>query len=328
MKKILLLCSLLLLITGCGKSSDEKILKTFTKKINNSDAYTLKGSMEIFNDEDTYTYALAVYYKKPDLYKVVLINQNNNHEQVILKNTEGVYVVTPSLNKSFKFQSEWPSNSSQAYLLQSLVKDLDRGDVTTRQDGDDYIVTSSVDYPNNDELKTEEIYINKDGIASKVTVLNAEGQTKIKVIFKDVDLKAKIDEDEFKLSSIIDEDCCSTNESGKMEDIIYPLYIPSNTYLSLKETIDTDTGNRNILTFNGDKNFTLIEEKAVAKNELEIIPVYGEPLFINDSIGAISANSLYWHSDNIDYYLTGKDLSNYDLLTIANSVGNTISVGK
>lgn len=48
----------------------------------------------------------------------------NNHEQIILRNKDGVYVVTPSLNKSFKFQSEWPYNNSQVYLLQSIVDDI------------------------------------------------------------------------------------------------------------------------------------------------------------------------------------------------------------
>ncbi len=43
---------------------------------------------------------------------------------MILKNDDGVYVLTPALNKSFKFQSEWPENSSQAYLFESLVKDI------------------------------------------------------------------------------------------------------------------------------------------------------------------------------------------------------------
>ena len=34
-------------------------------------------------------------------------------------------VVTPSLNKSFKFQSEWPYNNSQIYLLQPILMDLE-----------------------------------------------------------------------------------------------------------------------------------------------------------------------------------------------------------
>lgn len=35
-----------------------------------------------------------------------------------------VFVLTPSLNKSFRFQSDWPNNSSQVYLFESLVKDV------------------------------------------------------------------------------------------------------------------------------------------------------------------------------------------------------------
>ena len=36
-----------------------------------------------------------------------------------------VIVLTPSLNKSFKFQSDWPYNSSQSYILQPLLEDME-----------------------------------------------------------------------------------------------------------------------------------------------------------------------------------------------------------
>ena len=32
--------------------------------------------------------------------------------------------MTPSINKSFKFQSEWPTNSSQSYILEAILKDI------------------------------------------------------------------------------------------------------------------------------------------------------------------------------------------------------------
>ena len=38
-------------------------------------------------------------------------------------------------------------------------------------------------------------------------------------------------------------------------------------------------------------------------NEFEIIPVYGDPEMINDSIGALGSNSLSWTSNKINYYL-------------------------
>ena len=48
--------------------------------------------------------------------------------------------MTPSLNKSFKFQSEWPYNSSQAYILSSLLKDLENdSNVILEEKEDKYI---------------------------------------------------------------------------------------------------------------------------------------------------------------------------------------------
>ena len=60
-----------------------------------------------------------------DYFKVNMVNTLSNHEQVILRNDGEVYVVTPSLNKSYKFVSEWPYNSSQSYILNSLLKDIE-----------------------------------------------------------------------------------------------------------------------------------------------------------------------------------------------------------
>ncbi len=50
--------------------------------------------------------------------------QKKDQSQIILRNEEGVFVLTPALNKSFRFQSDWPQNSSQAYLYESLVRDI------------------------------------------------------------------------------------------------------------------------------------------------------------------------------------------------------------
>ena len=119
---------------------------------------------------------------------------------------------------------------------------------------------------------------------------------------------------------------CDTKSSNILDSIIYPLYIPSETYLSNSEEVDTDEGNRMILTFAGDKNFVLIEEVATVASEFEIIPVYGDPIMLSDTIAAKSANSMYWTSDNVSYYLTSNDLSTEEMITIAESLGNTLVV--
>ena len=319
--------------------------------------------MEISNDEETFTYSLESYYLKDDFYKVILVNQTNNHEQIILKNKEDIYVITPSLNKSFKFQSEWPNNSSQAYLLGNIKNDIEKDKETTVEKNDKgYVLKTKVNYPNNEELKYQKIYINDKKEVEKVEVYNGNDIVKIKVTFTKMDLKANLKEKDFNLKDYVKEEEPSksdennnkcdenvncetennsniennnTNEEEKnseettnIENIIYPLYIPSNTYLTSSETIDTATGNRVILTFSGEKNFVLVEEPNIAKNVMEIVPVYGEPLLLTETIGALSANSLSWDVNNISYYLASTELNVNEMQLIANSLGNSTLVAQ
>ncbi|CDF12128.1 uncharacterized protein BN778_01174 [Mycoplasma sp. CAG:776] len=360
MKKLVILAlGLMLFITGCGKETEEDLIAKFEKSITNSKSYILKGNMEILSNEETFTYSIEANYLKDDYYKVTLVNQTNNHEQIILKNGDGVYVVTPTLNKSFKFQSEWPANSSQSYILSSLLNDI-KGEekISVEEQDKNYILKTKVNYPNNSALTYQKIYFDKNMNLEKVEVYDSEDIVNIKVVFSSIDLKAGLSEEDFLLEDLIDmnaenkkdenkepkeeennqntentegqntgNECeneeCDTKSSNILDSIIYPLYIPSETYLSNSEEIDTDEGNRMILTFAGDKNFVLIEEVANIANEFEIIPVYGDPVMLSDTIAAKSANSLYWTSENVSYYLTSNDLSTEEMVTIAESLGNT-----
>ena len=359
-KYFVLFAFMLLLLTGCGEKTLEDVVGDFTKSVENSKSYKLNGTMEISSGEEIFTYSIDTYFLRDDYYKVVLVNQTNNHEQIILKNSDGLYVVTPSLNKSFKFDSVWPENSSQAYLLQNLVNDIknDSG-ATLETTEDNYIIKSTVNYPNNEELEYQKIYFDKDMNISKVEVYNSEDIVKISVNFKSIDLKAKLSEDDFLLDDLIDteatednkessdtetkEECtdetckeenntscegedCDEQTNATLDSIIYPLYIPSNTYLSSSETVSTETGERVILTFSGDKNFVIVEETASVSNEFEVIPVFGDPLMLNETVGALSSNSISWHAGNISYYLVSSDLTTNEMVSVAKSLGNSTTV--
>lgn len=371
MKKIAILSLVLMLVlTGCGKKKPEDLVGKFEKSISNAKSYVLKGNMEILSNEETFTYSLEASYLKDNYYKVTLVNQTNNHEQIILKNKDGVYVVTPALNKSFKFQSEWPENSSQSYILSSILKDIKNDKEMTIEEKDKgYVIKSKVNYPNNKELTYQKIYFDKNMNLESVEVYNNENIVNIKVMFSSVNLKGGLEEEDFALDKLIDvnkqnedknkddkkdnktenkgenktdgndkntsdntnkENCtneeCDKKSSNIIDSIIYPLYIPSETYLSNSEKVDTDDGNRVILTFAGEKNFVLIEEVANVANEFEIIPVYGDPVMLSDTIAAKSANSLVWNSEGLSYYLTSSDLSTEEMVTIAESLGNTKTV--
>lgn len=350
-KKVILLMIGLILLSGC-KQKSEDTLKSFKDYNGNKTTYELNGSMKIISNEDEFTYNVTVSVKDNKYYKVSLVNTINNHEQVILRNDDGVYVVTPELNKSFKFMSEWPNNSSQAYLLESLVNDVNKdASSSIEKVNDGYIINAKVDYPNNERLDHETITTDKDFNIKSVKVMDSTDKIEIEVNITKANYKAKFADDFFDLDKLIkmketektndknvDEEClasctdtvekckttCSIEASSTiLEDIIYPLYVPTDTYLSSKDTVSTDDGNRVILTFAGVDPFILVEEVSKVNNEHDIIPVNGEPLFLGSTIGAISDNSIYWTSNGIDYYLTSKTLNASEMMTIAESLENS-----
>ncbi len=356
-KKLLFLIMIMgvFIISGCGKTTETKVIKDLTKKINNAKSYYIEGKLEIVNNEDIYTYDVKVSYKEKDNYKVDLINTTNNHEQIILRNKEGVYVITPRINKSFKFQSDWPYNNSQVYLLGPLLEDITNDENRTFEktsSGSKIIVAAS--YPNNTKLVKQEILLDKNNNIKKVTVLDSNSVAQITMNFTKIDLDSKLNDNTFELKEIINvkeerenteekdstkdnttNENKSTNENAKdkeednkeetkqtstIEDVIYPMYIPANTYLSNKEKVSKESGERLILTFDGDNPFMLIEETVTYEEEHLIVPTYGELELLADSVAIVNDNSVNWIDNNIEYYVVSDKLSKTELLDIARSI--------
>ena len=191
-KLLFLLVGGLFLLGGCGKATESDIIKDLTKKINNANSYYIEGTLEIVNNEDIYTYDVEVSYARKDNYKVRLVNNVNNHEQIILRNSEGVYVVTPRINKSFKFQSDWPYNNSQVYLLSPLLEDITSDDNRVFEEvKDGYKLTVAANYPNNPKLVKQEILLDKNSNIKSVTVIDKDGNKQISMNYKKIDLNSK-----------------------------------------------------------------------------------------------------------------------------------------
>ena len=375
-KKLLFLIMIIgvFAISGCGKNSESDVIKDLTKKINDSKAYYVDGTLEIVNNEDVYTYNVNVSYKEKDNYKVSLVNTVNNHEQIILRNSDGVYVVTPRINKSFKFQSDWPYNNSQVYLLGPLLDDITNDANRTFEKVDDgFKIIVAANYPNNSKLVKQEILLDKSNNIKKVTVFDNNGTAQITMKFNKIDLNSKFNDNYFDLKQIIDikedntdnttnrennsdenknttdnkvednsttennntnvnenkntnenknEDKKSseTKQTSSIEDVIYPMYIPANTYLSNKEKVSKDDGERLILTFDGDNPFMLIEETVTYEKEHLIVPTYGELEVMASTVAIVNDNSVNWIDNNIEYYVVSDKLSKSELLNIARSI--------
>ncbi len=289
----------LFLATGCFGKKNDDLLEKFKKQVSKSDNYYLSGDLEITNHEEVYSYVVEVAYKKEDQFRVELKNKTNDHEQIILKNKEGVFVLTPSLNKSFKFQSDWPYNSSQSYLLQTLITDI------------------------------QKIYIDKDGNVTKVEVLDKNGMAQIKMMFSDIDYDTKFDENYFDLNSNM-----QASKTDKLEqtqksinDVVYPMFLPTDTHLASENKVSKTDGERVILTFTGEKPFTFVQENVGITKEYETITTFGEPQMLLDTIGIVEEQTVSWISEGVEYYLTSEVMSKDELIEVASSMA-TVPIEK
>lgn len=327
---LILMLTLVIFLTGCGKENKEKLRQNFINDTSSLKGYYMEGVLSITNNDDTYNYDVKVGFKKDDNFKVTLLNKGNNYEQIILRNTDGVFIVNPSLNRSFKFQSEWPYNNSQVYLLQSIVDDIkDDEGKKFQEKGKFYVITSKVNYPNNRKLSKQVVYVDKNYNIKEVQVLDDSNNLQIKMVFDKIDMKATFKDNYFDLNENINAsaDTSELKEVTKIEDIIYPMYLPLNTHLTSKDTVTKEDGERLILTFEGDSPFVLIEETAKMEDSHVIVPTYGEPELLVDTVASISDNSINWVSNGIEYYVISDVTSTSELLQVARSI-STIPVSK
>ena len=335
MRKILILFTLVLcmFIVGCGKNNNKSIKDDLIKSINNLKGYQLVGKLEVVNNDDVFNYDVEVNYKDKDYYRVSLKNIANNHEQIILRNDDGVYVVTPSLNKSFKFQSDWPYNNSQAYLLKNIINDIESDkDIKETTIDDGYAIESKVNFPNNPKLVKQKVTVDNNLMIKKVEIVNSDGISLMTFTINNTNYKPMFDESFFQINSIINtsENNDKKDEStttSTIDDIIYPLYIPTGTILTNEEKVSKTDGERVILTFGGEKPFTLVEETVMPQEEFTVVPTYGEPYLLIDTVAALSNNSINWVSNGIEYYIVSDVMNQNELIEVAKSV-NTVSVLK
>lgn len=318
-----------LLMCGCGKKDEQDVLKDLTKKIEQTKGYHLTGDLEIVNNEDTYTYDVEASYSKEENFKVSLKNKTNNHEQIILRNSEGIFVLTPSLNKSFKFQSEWPYNNSQSYLLQPILKDIENDkEHTYKETKSGYLFTTTVNYSSNPELVKQEITFDKKLNIQKVVVYNKEDQAMITMKFDEVDMDSTFKDSYFSLkTNMSGKNTEISKPTSKLEDIIYPMYIPENTTLTSQDKVDKEDGERIILTFDGDNPFMLVQETSSYSEDMETIPMYGDPEIMADSVAAVSDTSITWISNGVEYYVVSETMKSDELLNVARSI-SALPVGK
>ncbi|RLQ93175.1 LolA family protein [Falsibacillus albus] len=324
--------SAILALSACGTKTQEDVIKDLNQKLGDLKGYKAHAKMTLQMGNEPQTYNIDVWHNQPDYYRVNLKNAQRDQSQMILRNKDGVYVLTPALNKSFKFQSDWPENSSQAYLYESLVKDIIQDKNAKFSVKDNYYVfETKTRYQNSKMLPTQEIKLNKRNLAPvSVKVMDTDHNPLVTVEFSKVEFNASFDKDAFDTNKNMTgaqlEVPVDASVNGKEFKVQYPTADIGNVSLIEQKDIDTGTGKRIVLTYGGDKSFTLVEEKAkVVSTAMVSTEASGKIVDLGFTIGAMTDASVRWTYNGVDYMLASKDLSADEMMKVARSVqGNMV----
>ncbi|MCD5325849.1 MULTISPECIES: LolA family protein [Pontibacillus] len=331
-----IVASLMLVLSACGEKSKEDVVQSLQKKLEEMTGYKTEATMSLKTGDEEQKYKIDVWHKKKDYYRVLLNNeQDEKNSQIILKNEDGVYVLTPALNKSFKFQSDWPNNSSQPYLYNSLVADVVKDkDATFETTETYYVFETKTNYQNSKNLPYQEIYFDKKSLTPvMVKVLDKDRKPLVEVKFSSFELNPKFSDDAFTTEKNMTSGALGIpvmadgepNEPAAFT-VLYPEAVIGNTELDEQKEIDMENGKRVILSFKGEKSYTLIQESWTSYPASATVPVEvsGEMVDLGYTMGALSGSTLEWSHEGMNFYLASEDLTKEEMIEVAQSVQGTV----
>jgi outer membrane lipoprotein-sorting protein len=328
-KRLLLVITGLLvvfLLAACGSKSKEDVVKELNGKLNDLSGYKVDAKMTLKMGADSQVYNVEIWHKDPTFYRVNLKNAEKDQSQMILRNNEGVFVLTPALRKSFKFQSDWPQNSSQAYLYESLIKDIvEDKEAKFSSTKEHYVFETKTRYQNNSMLPTQEIKLNKEDLSPAVVkVMDPDRKALVTVEFSKVKFNASFDDSDFDMKKNMTRADLNLPVMADSKDTAFTVKYPTADLggkLVDEREVKLENGKRVVLTYEGEKSFTLVQEKVTVK-EASTSPTYvdGDLVDLGVTIGAVSEGSITWTMDGVDYMIASNELTEKELVEIARTV--------
>lgn len=347
---------IVLALAGCGKKDAGEVAEELQRVMEDMDGYQGKGTMTLHTSREPQTYSVEIWHQAPHYYRVSLTNAGKDVTQIVLKNDDGVFVLTPHLNKSFRFQSSWPERHGQVYMYHTLAESIiqDRNRQFAEEDG--AYVFDVVSNLQNRSIKRQRIWLDKDTYAPiRVQAMDENARVLLEMQFDSFRFNPRFDDDSFdmernmtsfQLRSFPDaeDDWAAAGggaDSGAGPDggsepasgssgafgILYPSYLPEG--VSLKDVSEIRAGDDRgvLLRYEGTYPFTLTEirpkDRAVTAAAGTVVD-----LDLGYAVGVLLEGNgwqtLNWIHDGIEFRLSSAALPYEEMVKIAQSLEDQV----
>lgn len=354
-KWLVLFCTILLL-SACGTDSQEKVLKKVNGKWAEANGYELNATMEIKSGGDPKKYDVTVWHTKPDFYRVEVVESGKDVSQMIVRNADGVFVVTPTLNKMYKFQSDWPKKNSQAYLIGALAEDLAQDkNLVMKEEDKAYIFEAATRNSYKNSMPHQVITVDKKTmLPTSVVIMNDVKEEQIRITFKNIKLGVQHAAKEYAVEQFTESDetkgeqatppekdkkdnkdskesnnnpngneekkAVSAEAENKEFQTHYPVVNLENTKMVEEKVMQEGGMDRVILTFDGDKPFTVMQQPVTKEAAMLPVSSPGDPVDLGFTIGAITDTSISWEKDGVEFFVASSKLTREEMVQVATSM--------
>lgn len=323
LKIFLLVLTLTLTLTFVGCKKKKPVETTFPEIVSKLTSYKMVGKLESTYPSGTKECIVTTYYRSPGDYRVEIKNPNVNETQIMVKNSTGVYVIIPSINKTFKVNSNWPSNTSYPYLLESLKNDIvSDNNLSTTKEGNHTVVELKAKLFNEDDQTTQKIIFDENNLPTEVLTYDQNKNLLTRYIVQSLEQNPTINDEVFNATETLETLAGAFGENPIAFDrmITYPTYYPEGT--SLKE--ENITGNASnklaIMNFSGTTNFTIVQKFTNYTKESKYEYVNGDIYIMGGVFTFVNGNNIQFYENGVEYIVASNDIASMEMIKMAVSL--------
>ena len=327
-KKIIAIILVLVLICAAvikifmDKGDPNKTLEEVKENLN---SYYMEANMTLYNGEDKREFSVEVSYVKDDnddLFKVNLFDKGINQEQIIIKNKDGVYVLTPSLNQVYEFNGTWPLNSPKPYIYQSML-DLVEGEYELKEVDGGYLITSKPNFDNKIQWSTQEVMFDKEYRPNYLNIYNSNNDLALNLELSKIEINRSFEDDYFNVDVNIKDSRTNSIYTNAVSEEELP-FLPVNTEVSssLKEssTYEINGETYYILTYEGAKPFTLVQRLLSDSEQVLTNNIDGKLVDLINGWGIYHDGILTYCYNSVEYNIYSDVLTLDEMIELANGV--------
>ena len=290
----------------------------------NLTSYHMEANMEISSSDDKRNFFVQVDYKKDsenDLFKISILDKNINQEQIMLRNKEGVFVLTPALNQVYSFKGDYPLNGQKPYLYHSMLSALE-GDYNLEKVSDGYVLSFAPKYENSPNWVNEDVKLSTDFKPVWVNIYDSNNSIVCSVNFTKVEFDVKFEDDDFNVEICMNKAKESAADINRSEEDL-PFKVVSNlinSELSQQTEATVDGKTVYILAYRGNQNFTIIQSIIDDNEEINYSAVNGTLVNFDRGIGFYNNSYLTYIYNGIKYEVYSDTLKVSEMIDIVSSL--------